>query len=1390
MKQTLTTPLTRNLAKAYPFLAVLFLLFSSTTNTNAQCIGTRQQFGPFVAPEPGAPDVSWDNRTQFLANWSLVTLKAGNSYTFSGAYLIFNQSFLHANTELTLTDTNNNVLAFGTSPIRYVPTTNMVVRLHQFSQNGACGSTESGNGSNGHRFFISTAACVRITSNTGATCPEIANGSATIVVDSSSGANTFTWSPSGGTAATASGLAPGNYTCTITNACSTTIMLPVVIENLAPTAAITNTTDTVICVGQTATLQASLPGNPTITSYMWSNGDTNAAINAGIGNYTVVLKTPNGCSSKPSPVKQVVAKQLPTLAVQTVSNNLCFVERTTLSVDVTGINAPTYLWSNGSTLASPTVGPGKYSVVVTEAGGCKYNSDTLTIIEKLGKATIVTSDTQLCANQTKILGAFIPDNRFVSSVISSRGFVGNINDIIGSPNNSSSFLQTSSEVEMVLGFSNPIPINYVAVYEKGRFGMIDSVSIKNPNTNQWELVYSKKATLDFTQPLGITTRIVFPLTTYTVSEVKIHATLINFQTTLIDAVEIGRPIPATNYLWSTGSTSSIINAAVGSYAAILTDTSGCRFATDTLVLEEKIGVAQIISSAEPICAYDTKPLTAIAQEKQWAGSVISHNGLNPDAITGPINTQPWYGIASTGSPNHFIEVKFSQPMLINFINIYELGTFGTLDSVFVKNPNTNQWEPVYGRVRPSSINNNAPQNVVSHIEFPLTTFPVSEVRIQAYYISFYNIIIDAVEIGRDVPVANYKWSTNATTDTIFAMPGKYAVELRTVGTAGCRFVSDSTEVALKVLPEPIVNIQEISTINPIASIGGTATASDKYFNNDPEEAFDGDLVIKGWAGVNLPAQLNYDFGTGNAKTVTSYKLYCNPTQEGGWGNGYSPKRWRFEGYDGANWIVLDSQSLASFPDATWQTYTFTNANAYQKYRINIIENINEQTGSGAYVYITEMQLLTDAVFNNCDNKLFLATVDEQSLPANYQWKVDGKNVGANNDTLSLQNFAKSSSITCVVSRANACLPAPTTTSNAIILNTGTVMNVVDTAICSGQTFTYNAVTYNTTGVYTDTLLAASGCDSIVGLLLTVANPVIVTVNSGSICKGDTFEITPSGAFSYTIDGGGSFRVSPANTTIYFITGTDEFGCISQNPAASTVNVNVPSVLLISSADTILCRGEGTTLTANGSLNYTWSTGDTTRTISISPNSTRTYSVSGVDANGCKSVDSASKTVIVNALPTVSITAADTVVCIGQSTTLTAAGALNYTWSTGAATNPITISPTALTTYSVVGTDANGCAGTDTIAIDAIVCASIDEQTKGASLTFVLMPNPNNGTFTIDFPEFKKSATIQIFNLLGEEVYSEQMMSSSHLFTNHLSSGIYTVRLSSDKNTQTQKLVIQ
>ena len=95
-------------------------------------------------------------------------------------------------------------------------------------------------------------------------------------------------------------------------------------------------------------------------------------------------------------------------------------------------------------------------------------------------------------------------------------------------------------------------------------------------------------------------------------------------------------------------------------------------------------------------------------------------------------------------------------------------------------------------------------------------------------------------------------------------------------------------------------------------------------------------------------------------------------------------------------------------------------------------------------------------------------------------------------------------------------------------------------------------------------------------------------------------------------------------------------------------------------------------------------------------------------NGCESLR-VEVQVEVNVVPVISITGDDTI-CTGDSTTLTAAGAVSYVWSPGGHTGPTpTFSPTSTTMYTVTGTDVSGCSE------DAIITINVD-PTPTASLS--------------------------------------------------------------------------
>lgn len=165
---------------------------------------------------------------------------------------------------------------------------------------------------------------------------------------------------------------------------------------------------------------------------------------------------------------------------------------------------------------------------------------------------------------------------------------------------------------------------------------------------------------------------------------------------------------------------------------------------------------------------------------------------------------------------------------------------------------------------------------------------------------------------------------------------------------------------------------------------------------------------------------------------------------------------------------------------------------------------------------------------------------------------------------------------------------------------------------------------------------------------------------------------------------------PAGT--YFIHIMDSTGCKRTKEITITNDYTLPLQL---SADTLLCAGQSTTLSATGADTYSWSTGETSPSVSVQPPSSTTYTLW---AQGGVCTQSAAITIHVFPTPTIGILPFPNVVNAGDTVILNAYGATYYEWTPaeyfGAnSTGTSVITPSASISFCVRGENMWGCADT-------------------------------------------------------------------------------------------------
>lgn len=242
-----------------------------------------------------------------------------------------------------------------------------------------------------------------------------------------------------------------------------------------------------------------------------------------------------------------------------------------------------------------------------------------------------------------------------------------------------------------------------------------------------------------------------------------------------------------------------------------------------------------------------------------------------------------------------------------------------------------------------------------------------------------------------------------------------------------------------------------------------------------------------------------------------------------------------------------------------------------------------------------------------------------------------------------------------------------------------------------------------------------------------------------VIAGSSLTLTATGGGTYlwnTGDTTASIVINPVSNATYYVIvymGNCNWG--------DAVNVNVYYPAAISGV-TSICSGETAQLTASQGSSYLWSTGETTKSILVNPDTASVFSVTITDV--CDT-SVAFFSLSVEPLPVV-FAGNDTTISLGASAVLSATGGTGYLWSTGETSASITVSPESITIFFVTATGQHGCFSSDSVTVDVDVSSN-------ASVPSIFSPNGDGANDRL-FVRGYGIAEIEfsVFNRWGEKVF--------------------------------------
>jgi len=435
---------------------------------------------------------------------------------------------------------------------------------------------------------------------------------------------------------------------------------------------------------------------------------------------------------------------------------------------------------------------------------------------------------------------------------------------------------------------------------------------------------------------------------------------------------------------------------------------------------------------------------------------------------------------------------------------------------------------------------------------------------------------------------------------------------------------------------------------------------------------------------------------------------------------------------GPDTLICAGAALTLQPDSTYNSYVWSNGASTSSITINTAGTYWLDVPSGCGLARDSIVVTVQQASLNLGPDVFHCLGDSSFLQAtgstgSYLWSSGATSAAIYTQNAGtyvlnvIDNLGCSAQDVIVVS----VLQPDTTSSNL--------------SLCVGSSFSFYGQTITSAGTYQTTLSNQLGCDSLVYLNVTMeADTSYVSM---TICSDSTL------AFN---------GLNLSNSGVYTVHLSNQNGCDS----LVVLTLSEWALPLVSVADTFVCAGTCVDIIPTGAVNYYWNTPQNLNgSITVCPNQTTSYLVTGTDANGCESLP-VQATVQIDPIPEPNFYINPDQVEIDDPTVTiynVTVGNLNHQWNANGSIFENSNSsfsyqlPFQEGTYTIqlVSSSDLGCA--DSLTLTVSVMNNIA----------VYIPNsftPDANEFnTVFFPVFStgftpKGYSLTIFNRWGEEIF--------------------------------------